>query len=445
MPTTTHRPRAARVLLAVSALVFGGAVIGLAAEVAWVASWFYTLSWWSYVLAVDALVHLRRGESPFLSRPRAALLLSLWSASFWLFYEAANFRLQNWYYVGVPKDWFARGPGVVLSFATVLPGVLGTYQLLAAFGFAGRARSRPFRLSPVALALLRIAGLACLVLPLAFPRACYPLIWGATALLAEPWLASHGERGLLSRLAAGDPRPVLQLLAAGLACGLLWETLNADAHAKWIYTVPYFEETKLFEMPLAGFLGFPPFALECYAFARALVALGLLPEWELGLPARERRPRRELAGAALALAASVPAVVGVNLWTLRATRPEVDEVAGIDAGAAARLRERGIATADELLRARERGALGELERELGPERLARALEHARLMDLRGLGAPGARWLEAAGVASVDELARADERDLLARLDAARPSVELPPPRPAEVRVWLRAAREQAER
>ena len=29
--------------------------------------------------------------------------------------------------------------------------------------------------------------------------------------------------------------------------------------------VPVFPEVKLFEMPLAGYLGFPPFALEAFA------------------------------------------------------------------------------------------------------------------------------------------------------------------------------------
>jgi hypothetical protein len=29
--------------------------------------------------------------------------------------------------------------------------------------------------------------------------------------------------------------------------------------------VPYLGDVKLFEMPVLGYLGFPPFALECYA------------------------------------------------------------------------------------------------------------------------------------------------------------------------------------
>jgi hypothetical protein len=39
--------------------------------------------------------------------------------------------------------------------------------------------------------------------------------------------------------------------------------------------VPYFGNVKIFEMPVLGFLGFPPFAIECWAiyiFVRSLVS-----------------------------------------------------------------------------------------------------------------------------------------------------------------------------
>ena len=34
--------------------------------------------------------------------------------------------------------------------------------------------------------------------------------------------------------------------------------------------MPWVGEVKLFEMPLLGFLGFPPFAVECYVMAHFL-------------------------------------------------------------------------------------------------------------------------------------------------------------------------------
>ena len=44
----------------------------------------------------------------------------------------------------------------------------------------------------------------------------------------------------------------------------MWEFWNFWAGSKWVYTVPFFRQWKVFEMPLLGFLGFPPFALECW-------------------------------------------------------------------------------------------------------------------------------------------------------------------------------------
>jgi hypothetical protein len=55
-----------------------------------------------------------------------------------------------------------------------------------------------------------------------------------------------------------------------LICGGLWEFWNFWASAKWIYTVPWVGEVKLFEMPVLGFFGFPPFAEECYVIAQSL-------------------------------------------------------------------------------------------------------------------------------------------------------------------------------
>ncbi|MGZ5435395.1 MAG: hypothetical protein ACXW3F_04990, partial [Pyrinomonadaceae bacterium] len=67
------------------------------------------------------------------------------------------------------------------------------------------------------------------------------------------------------------------LLSAGLVCGFLWEFWNYWALSKWTYTVPYFGDIKIFEMPVLGYLGFPPFAIECWAmyiFVRSLLNPG---------------------------------------------------------------------------------------------------------------------------------------------------------------------------
>jgi hypothetical protein len=440
--STTRNPRAARALIVAGVLAFALATAGLFARVTLATSWYYVAAWWSYILVADGVVHLRRGRSLILSTPRSALLLSIWSALFWLAFEVLNLRLENWYYVGVPKENAVIVVGAFLSFATVLPGILETRDLLEALGAFERARCKPWNVTRRGLAVCFALGCASLALPLAFPRYAYALVWGAVVLLVEPWLFRRGERGLLASLSAGDPRPALRLLVAGLVAGGLWEAWNFHAEAKWIYTVPFFDEAKVFEMPVVGFLGFPPFALSCWTFARALVALGFVPEWE-GDERRVRRRAREILGALAAIALSLPAIEAMDRHTVRARYAFVDDVPWIDPRAARVLHEHGIHTPDGWRRARARGDAPALQQFDAPER-ARWIALADLMAIEGLADRGADWLTHAGVENVESLARAWPEQLMRAFDA-RADGPAPPPRLAEVEVWVRGARRALER
>jgi len=435
------RRRLAR-LLAVSALVvFAIACIAARNGNELAVTWFYDIAWWSYIACVDALVYLRRGSSLFFSRRSAFVLLAIWSAAFWLFFEVVNFRLQNWYYVGVPRDEPARSIGMLVSFATVLPAIFETGELLRSLHVFARVRSRPLIVAPHGRAWLIAAGVVSLALPLCFPRQAFPLIWGSIALLAESRLAGRGFGGLVESLRSGRIDVVYRWLAAGLACGILWETWNSLAAAHWIYTVPGFESAKLFEMPIAGFLGFPPFALECYSFGRLLVALRLVPEWEESRAGDLRTPHlaRSVAGAIAALVLAWPAVRGVNELTVRATRSMVDEIPGVPKSLSAACERAGIHSTAELVAAERRGALDALFDAMPDADRRRLLDAARLMEVRGLGARGIRLLSSAGITSVSELARSDAETLLERMRRGDEALA-PPPTPAEVRVWIDGAR-----
>jgi hypothetical protein len=45
-------------------------------------------------------------------------------------------------------------------------------------------------------------------------------------------------------------------------CGFFWEAWNFYSYPKWVYHVPFVSWLKLFEMPLLGYGGYLPFALE---------------------------------------------------------------------------------------------------------------------------------------------------------------------------------------
>ncbi|MGH7277971.1 MAG: hypothetical protein ACREJG_04715, partial [Candidatus Rokuibacteriota bacterium] len=149
--------------------------------------------------------------------------------------------------------------------ATIFPALFLTAAALRASVFAG-LRVRPWRPGPGVIRSCVVAGAVCVVLPLAIVSPwLVPLVWIGWALLLEPLNHRAGRPSWLGDLARGDASRLAALLASGAICGLLWEFWNYWAITKWTYTVPYLGHVKVFEMPVLGYLGFPPFALECYA------------------------------------------------------------------------------------------------------------------------------------------------------------------------------------
>lgn len=434
----------AYLVLALAIAVHAVAWIGIALDVVLVRAWFYDLVWWPYIVAADSVVFLRNGRSLLWSRPRAFVLAALWSAAFWLFFELVNVRLENWYYVGIPKDWIARWPGVFLSFATVLPGLIVTAALLETMGFPRSVRAPRMSTGPRARAWLNGLGALFFVLPLAFPRYAYPLIWGSVFFLAEAFVLARGGHGLLSELARGDATKLVRWLAAGAITGLIWEGFNSFATARWIYTVPYFEDTKLFEMPLLGFVGFMPFALECYSFSRALVHARWIPEWELAEPPAARLAPSAMPALACALAVSVLAIGAVQRYTLRATLADLGDVPGLPADVRAALEAHGIHSLSRFTRAARAGELpSHVTERVDAELLDAWVATAELLQHRGLGARGLAWLTSVGIPDVPTLARCDAHELAQRL-AKSGSGPAPTPNRAEVKVWVRGARAELD-
>ncbi len=108
----------------------------------------YFFAWYPYIAFLDGLLFRLRGTSWLLTQPRQFLKMLFWSTTVWLIFEALNLALKNWGYVGVVPVWWIRWGGYALGFATVLPGVLLTAQVIDALGaFKGR-KARPANLGP---------------------------------------------------------------------------------------------------------------------------------------------------------------------------------------------------------------------------------------------------------------------------------------------------------
>ena len=81
-----------------------------------------------------------------------------------------------------------------------------------------------------------------------------------------------------------------------LICGFFWEFWNFKSHPKWAYHVPGVDFLRVFEMPLLGYLGYLPFALEVYL----LKELILPGEPRLSLSAERRESEAPEVGASAA-------------------------------------------------------------------------------------------------------------------------------------------------
>jgi hypothetical protein len=255
-----------------------------------VATWFTPIMWSGYIMAVDGLVFRLSGSSWLTRRRREFPLLVLLSVGIWLIFEVYNFRLQNWLYLGLPGSPFLRNLGYFWSFATIIPGVFETSDLVSALLRRSMrlSESKPVKLGPPWPWIL--LGIAMVAIPPITSAELAPYlfapVWIGFILLVDPLNDLLGTTSLRAQLASGNRMTIAALLIGGMACGFLWETWNYQAYqaqgAFWVYLVP--EPLRLFglhfgKMPLLGLLGFPPFALELYVlyeFFRKLLSIDRL-------------------------------------------------------------------------------------------------------------------------------------------------------------------------
>jgi hypothetical protein len=223
--------------------------------------------WLGYILVVDALVQTRTGSSIWTRSRKDFLLLFLLSAPVWWLFELINLRTANWEYLG--RELFTPLQFNLLStisFSVVVPAVFETAKLIGSFGWMKRfaSGSRVPATRRVFVSLL-IIGLAMLSAMLIWPKIFYPFTWIALVFILEPINYWTRRPYFLKELRDGDWRTVISLSAGALVCGLFWEMWNYHSFPKWIYHIPGLAFLRMFEMPLLGYGGYIPFALELYA------------------------------------------------------------------------------------------------------------------------------------------------------------------------------------
>lgn len=230
--------------------------------------WFTPIMWTGYILLADALIYKLRGTSLITDRFLQFLFMLPYSVVCWLIFEAYNLHLHNWKYVGLPVNMVQRILGYVWAFATIFPGILLTSELIDVLGLFDRIRVKRFKFKPSTLYFIIFVGLVFLLVPILAPAKIaiflFGPVWMGFVLFLDPINYLIGGNSLFKELENGRLNKLFSLFLSGLICGFLWEFWNYWAAAKWVYIFPYLTNPRIFEMPLFGFLGFLPFAVECY-------------------------------------------------------------------------------------------------------------------------------------------------------------------------------------
>lgn len=262
---------------------------------AWPANWFFSglrthllffPFWLGYILVVDALVLMRKDTSLLMRSFKEGkniwqfMSLFIVSAPAWWLFEALNWRVQNWHYLG--RDYFTDLQYALFataSFSTVMPAVFGTAELVGTFSCVRRFNKGP-KIYPTRRTIVSffLLGILMIVVLLALPRYFFPFMWLSVFFIIEPINIILKYPSITDFTKRGDWRPIISLWLGCLICGFFWEMLNFWSYPKWIYTIPYIDFWHMFEMPLLGYGGYIPFSMELFVLYHLITGLLRWPD-----------------------------------------------------------------------------------------------------------------------------------------------------------------------
>jgi len=235
----------------------------------------FTLPWVGYILIVNALCVKRKSSCALTDNPKRFVLLFPLSALFWWFFEYLNRYVQNWYYLGI--DDFGTVEYVVfasISFSTVLPAVLSTFEFLMTFPALTKGLAQGYSLHVnhprrIAVATLFLSGIGLSLIGI-YPDFLFPLLWVSPLLIVASLQTLFGYDSIFTPIQSGDWRSIVGPALSALICGFFWEMWNFNSLAKWEYAVPFVNRFHIFEMPVLGFGGYLPFGMECLVIVQLL-------------------------------------------------------------------------------------------------------------------------------------------------------------------------------
>jgi len=181
--------------------------------------------------------HVAPDGSPRIVRGQCVL-----SVAFWCLFEAYNRVMPGWRYLHLDSDLSVRMLGYAVSFATIMPGLFLTCELLQSYDILAHVRLPSLQWSQGLLGASVALGVVFVVAPPFLPENTrgylWVFVWLGWFLLLEPFNYCGRARASIATGERGDWSRTLQLLVAGAICGFLWEFWNMWAYTKWVYLFP---------------------------------------------------------------------------------------------------------------------------------------------------------------------------------------------------------------
>jgi len=359
---------------------------------------FYPLVWWSYILIMDAIYALKNKK--FLILKHSLIFLIVISSGFWCIFELINLRIQNWFYINLPREINQRWIlGYLLSYGTVIPAIYVTKEII--HSLMGEIKIKNMYIKNYAVYAITV-GLFMFFITLLLPEYFFGLAWVSFGLIFDGYNYKVRNRSFAKDMEKGCIDNLLASMLGGLFCGILWEFWNNWAVTKWVYTVPFFEELKLFEMPVLGYVGFIAFGFETIAFLNFLEGL-----WSV------TKKMMALTLMAFICFFTFPLI---DRYTVFSYIAKIDEIDFIDKQKIETFKNKGIKTSFKI----DVKSLDKYERDM-----------LELMHLKGLGIINLKKLRQNNIKSVEELSTIDEETLSKIIDEQRKR---------RIRLFLKAAK-----
>lgn len=191
------------------------------------ANWYFPLIWFGYILTLDAINKKISNKSLISNNFSKFLGIAIISSLFWWIFEFTNLSTKNWVYQGL--EGFSTGSGLnillllifgMLSFATVLPALFETYELIRNIHLFEKFKlKKKHKITKKFLHYMIYLGIIFFILPIILPKFTFPLIWASFFFILDPINYIHKQPSIIQHLKDRKLAIPLSLLLAGIIMG----------------------------------------------------------------------------------------------------------------------------------------------------------------------------------------------------------------------------------